>query len=193
MLNAIIVFFEMLWCKHLKHFWSKLRWWKQRKEVSKEVIHVDDTNLKAMAQDVYRNYKWTMDDWTEFFDSMRPAPSLYNEYLAAKETPEADKVLDDCDGFHTIIYHILKNNGYNVALITVVTNPITKSHTMCLIKDGPKSFRVVNYTTIKGPYATIQEFIDDYSTPARCWCLDGYNYEKKKFYNIDEKRFEEEE
>lgn len=182
MLNAIIVFFESLWCKHLKHFWSKIRWCRKRKEKSREVVTVDDAGLYPLLKDIYAHFEWTMDDWTELFDSFTPAPYLYNLYDEAKKNENV--VLDDCDGYHTIIYHILKNNGYNVALITCVTKPITKSHTMCLIKDDNGTYRVINYTRVYR-YPSIEKFIENYSTPVRFWCLDRYDYDKNVFYSIE--------
>ena len=184
-------FLSMIWLKCLRNFWSSIRWIKERKEVSKDVIKVNDNNLVSTLRDVYSHFKWTMDDWTQLFDSMQPASYLYNQYLECKE--DSSKVLDDCDGYHTIIYHILKNNGYDVALITVATKPITQSHTMVVIRDinenGGVSYRVVNYMLVKGPYKTIEEFVDNYNYEVIYWCLDKYNYETNKFYGIDREDF----
>ena len=193
MKEFFIRIFGAFWTKCLRNFWSMIRWCKLRKEVSEPVVKVDESNLKSTINDVYAHFKWTMDDWTQLFDSMKPAPHLYNEYLTMKETPEDDRVLGDCDDFHTIVYHILKNNGYDVALITVVTDPIKESHTMCVIKDtgkdGKVSYRVVDYTRVKGPFESIEEFIDGYYPTVCYWCLDRYDYEKNRFRGISKKDF----
>ena len=126
-------FLAMVWLECLRNFWSNLRWCAHRKDTTKEIPTVNADNLNSTLREVYNNFEWTMDDWTQLFDSMRPAPYVYNLYFGAENTKTDFK--DDCDGFHTVIYHILKNNGYDVALITVATKPIKNSHTMCAIKE----------------------------------------------------------
>lgn len=189
--RPITKFFAMLWLKYLRNFWSMIRWNGKRKEVSREMISVNDGNLKSTLKDVYSHYQWAMDDVSQLFDSMRPAPYLYNQYLEAKLN---DKVVeDDCDGYHTIIYHMLKNNGYRVALITLVTDPISQSHTMVAIKDiiddGTVSYRVVNYTAITGPYITLEKFVEQYKHDVICWSVDKYDYDGRRFRNISVTEF----
>lgn len=188
----MINFFIELWIKYIRNFWSLIRWNGKRKIDSEEVIEVNDNNLKTTLADIYSHYTWTMDDISQLGDSLRPAPYLYNWYLTAKASTTNEKVKDDCDGYHTIVYHILKNNGYNVALITVATKPITKSHTMTVIKDtnddGTVSYRVIDYKNIKS-YASLEEFVVNYTYTVRVWSLDVYNYEARRFKHLDESNF----
>ncbi len=180
----------MIGLKLLRNIWSMIRWHKLRKVESDKMIPVDEFSLKSALTDVYAHFKWTMDDWTQLFDSMKPAPYLYNEYLKSRV---GDKVLDDCDGYHTIVYHILKNNGFDVALLTVATDPIKESHTMCVIKDvdvvGEKSYRVIDYTSVSKSYSSIDEFISQYQPTVIYWCLDKYDYDKRRFVGVDKDEF----
>lgn len=167
-------------------------------------------NKEEFTEENYRKYKPrtspNFDTINKFFESKEEAFELartYNhkiasiEYLSQTEEVyditvpgtnnfllEAGVFVHNCDGFHTIVYHILKNNGYNVALITCVTKPITKSHTMCLIKDDNGTYRVVDYTRVYR-YPSIEKFVENYSTPVRFWCLDRYDYDKNVFYSIE--------
>lgn len=187
----MIKLFAMIWLNLLRNSWSNLRWCKQRKEVSRDIVTVNDNNLRSVLSNINSHFDWTMDDWTQLFDSVCPAPYIYNRYLEAKENNT--DFTGDCDDYHTVVYHILKNNGYDVALITLVTKPFTQSHTMCAIRDvdknGRVSYRVVDYSQVKGPYSTLDSFVEDYSLPVRYWHLDRYNYEKNKFESVDKKEF----
>ena len=187
-------FLAMVWLECLRNFWSNLRWCTHRKDTTKEIPTVNADNLNSTLREVYNNFEWTMDDWTQLFDSMRPAPYVYNLYFGAENTKTDFK--DDCDGFHTVIYHILKNNGYDVALITVATKPIKNSHTMCAIKEKIEEngvektvYRIVDYTSLRGPYTSLQDFVDDYRYPVRYWKLDQWDYNKKKFRKVSKKEF----
>ena len=146
------------------------------------------------------------------YDELKEQAACYNHKIVSVEPTDNEPVYDitvpdthnflleagvfvhNCDGFHAIAYHILKNNGYNVALITVVTKPFTQSHTMTAIRDvnsetGEVSYRIVDYTAVKGPFSTLQEFVDQYNLPVRYWCLQAYNYDKGKYYNVKKKEF----
>lgn len=188
-----VKFFEWLWLRGIKNWWSKIRWCKESKEESLEVPEITDKNLKSECQKLYRGFDWHMDGIDDLFDTYMPAPYAYNR--AYKCINEGEPPLDgDCDDFHSAVFNMLAKNGYDVALITVATIPITESHTMTAIKDvaedGTVSYRVVNYTSIKGPYKNLQEFVDNYGTPVRYWCLQKYDFEKGKYYNIDKDTFE---
>ena len=188
-----IKFFEWLWLRGIKNWWSKLRWIKETKEKTLPVPTITDTNMSEECQDLYRGFDWHMDGIDDLFDTYMPAPYAYNR---AYECITDDKhPLDgDCDDFHSAVLNMLHENGYDVALITLATIPITQSHTMTAIKDvakdGTVSYKVVNYTSIKGPYKNLQEFVDNYGTPVRYWCLQKYDFEKGKYYNIDKDTFE---
>ena len=190
----MIKLIAMFWCNVWRNFWSWIRWHKYTKIESMPVPEVNDENLRTTLFRRYSAYDWTADDITELGDSFCPPQYCFNENEKAMMKTPKGKYEDDCDGWHAMVYHILKNNGYNVALITVVTKPFTQSHTMTVIRDvnestGEISYRVVDYTAVKGPFSTLQEFVDQYSLPVRYWCLQAYNDKKGKYYNLKKKEF----
>lgn len=192
MINKIIVFFEKLWLRGIKNWWSKLRWYSKSKEESYDVpLVTTDEEILEVAKDVYAYFTWKMDGIMEWFDTYLPIPYAYNLYIDAKQSNE--KYIDDCDGFHGVILHILNQNNFDAAAITLATIPITESHTMTTFKrineNGSVEYYVVNYTRLLGPYYSLQDFVDDYGTPVRYWCLQKYDYDKGIYYNIDKEDF----
>lgn len=182
-------FFCKLWCDYLKPFWSKIRWCGKRKIVGKEVTEKVTntlTSVRTMCNEVYRRFEWTMDDFSQLFDSLRPCEYLYNWY---QESNYDDPLKDDCDGYHSIIYHILQANGFDCCIITIVTNPISKSHTMTMYKYNG-CYYLVDYTSVKKYAAgtTVQQVVDDYNErrgykKEHYWNTQRYDYKKKAFYN----------
>ena len=185
----MIKFFEWLWLRGIKNWWSKLRWWKASKEKSYEVPKFD--GLYAGMSEVSkldRGYKWEMDGIDDLFDTYMPAPYIYNrmmDYINGK----GERIRCDCDDVHGAILNLFEHNGYDVALITLATIPITESHTMTAIREvndeGVVKFYVVNYTSLRGAYTNLEDFVNNYGTPVRYWCLQKYDYKKGKYYNID--------
>lgn len=192
MINKIIVFFERLWLRGIKNWWSKLRWYSKSKEESYDVpLVTTDEELIETARDVYAHFNWEMDGIKDAFDTYYPIPYAYNLYFQAKQLNGTFS--GDCDDHHGVILHILNQNNYNAAAITLATIPVTESHTMTTFKrlneNGSVEYYVVNYTRLLGPYNSLQEFVDTYGTPVRYWCLQKYDYDKGMYYNIDKEDF----
>lgn len=185
----MIRFFCKLWCDYLKPFWSSIRWWSERKIEGKEVTEKVTnalTSVRSMCREVYSKFDWTMDDISQFFDSLRPCEYLYNWY---KDSTREEPLKDDCDGYHSLIYHILKSNGFDCCIFTIATNPIKNSHTMTLYKYND-AYYLINYTSIrKYSNCTIQDIVDDYNKrnglkKEHYWNTQEYDYEKKCFYTV---------
>ena len=189
----VIKFFEWLWLKCIKNWWSKLRWNKESKVESEPVPEIaeDESNLLEVIGKVNDGFNWEMDGFKDLFDTYMPATYAYNVTYNANNN-DGEKLEGDCDDIHGAIYHLLKQNGYDVALITLATIPVTKSHTMTAIRDvdknGNVTYRVVNYRVIKGPYTKLEDFIDNYSHPVRYWQLNKFDYEKGKYVNTSYKK-----
>lgn len=184
----MIRFFCKLWCDYLKPFWSKIRWCKKRQVVSREVseqVTSDISSVRSLCSKVCSRFEWTMDDISQLFDSLRPCEYLYQLYCNANYD---DPLKDDCDGYHSLIYHILHENGFDCCILTIVTNPIRDSHTMTLYKVNG-CYYLINYTSVR-KYETnnIQEIVDDYNNrnqygKEHYWNTQRYDYIKKSFYN----------
>ena len=173
------------------------------------------TNGEEFCEENYRKYKPrttpNFDNIEKYFESKEEAfeaAKTYNhkvisvEYLKETEPVyditvpgthnfllDAGVFVHNCDDFHAGILHLLQENGYDTALITLATIPITQSHTMTAFRkrlgNDTYDYYVINYTRCLGPYDNLQDFVDNYGTPVRYWCLQGYNLEKGKYYNID--------
>ena len=186
----MIRFFCKLWCDYLRLFWSSIRWCRKRKITSNTVVEKVDstiTSVRAMCNKVYSKFEWTIDDFSQLFDSLRPCGYLYNWY---QESTKENPLKDDCDGYHSIIYHILTANGFNAAIFNVVTSPISKSHTMTLYKRD-NNYYLVDYTSVikYSGGVKIQDIVDDYNKrhgykKEHYWNVQKYNYTQAKFYNI---------
>lgn len=185
-MKFFIKFFEWVWLRGIKNWWSKLRWWKQSSEPSVNVPAITDTNLLQACRNLYNGFNWHMDNAYDLFDTYMPAPYAYNRCVAWGNN-EAGKLEGDCDDFHGAVLNMLDFNKYDAALITLATIPITQSHTMTIYKKNEKNtikYYIINYIEILGPYSSIKDFIQDYNVPVRYWCLQKYNYRKGKYYNI---------
>lgn len=180
---------------HWKPFWSAIRWGKQRKEeaVSFKDVLSDKYTMTQMLESVNNHFMWEMDDASQLWDSYQPVELLYNWYVCSKW--EDDYFIGDCDDCHSVIYHILKNNGYDCVLFTIATRPITQSHTMVIYKENG-CYTLVNYRAVTHypQGTTIQDIVDDYNKKHNFkkewyWNMHRYDYEKKKFYTVNKKDF----
>ena len=178
-----------------KPFWSSVRWCGKRKEEAVSLLDTvrNETELRSMLSNVNNHFHWTMDGITQLFDSYQPVEYLYNKYVECKTRDE--KVEGDCDDAHSIIYHILKENGYDCVLFTIATRPISQSHTMVIYKEVG-CYNLVNYRAVthypKG--TTIQDIVDDYNKSRGYkkewyWNMHRYDYDKNKFYVVNKEDF----
>lgn len=108
---------------------------------------------------------------------------------------DAGVFVHNCDGCHSVVYHILKNNGYDCVLFTIATRPITQAHTMVIYKENG-CYTLVNYRAVTHypQGTTIQDIVDDYNKKHNLkkewyWNMHRYDYDKNKFYTVDRKDF----
>jgi hypothetical protein len=64
---------------------------------------------------LYAKFDYTKDGIDQLGDSITPPPQNYAHYLQ-------DTVKDDCDGFHSLMYHCVKKSGIECYLLSVVSN-----------------------------------------------------------------------
>lgn len=181
------VFFKVIgnaciswWC-----FWSNIRF---KKAIRKNIALLDeDKQIKSIiditkiVDNVYKKFKWTSDGIDQLFDAITPPPQNYQHYV--------DGLLkDDCDGFHSSVYHILHNNNLLCCLLT--TNAINGGHCVLLFKFENKWY-INDYKRIYGGNIDIEKTIKDYNEiyqklyKSKKVLYNGlvrYDYEKGKFY-----------
>ena len=141
-----------IWVVWLKPLWNGLRFRKSIKEyvpLSGEINTIGD--LQDRVVELYKNFKYKYDDISMLFDAIDTPPQCLF-YL------ENNTLQDDCDGYHAAIYHLIihrMKNASNIKLITVVTKPFTKSHTMCVFDSNDKTY-LVDYQRV----VEIQDYSD---------------------------------
>ena len=133
-----------------------------------------------------------MDGVDELFDTYMPVEHMYNQYRDSKANNTL--FLGDCDDYASVAYHILHENGYNVASITIATNPASDSHTMVIYRDTDDCLVLVNYSVLRkyDKDKTVQDVVDDYNRiykykPEYYWTLHKYDYDKHEYYVLDDK------
>ena len=133
-----------IWVAWLKPHWSNFRFRKSIKEyasTSGELNSIGEIQEKVI--NLYKNFEYKLDDFSMLFDAIDTPPQCLFHL-------ENNKLLDDCDGFHAAVYHLLSQkakNAVNIYLITVKTNPFTQSHTMCVF-DLDEITYLVDYQSV---------------------------------------------
>jgi len=176
------------WC-----FWSNIRFCKSiRKNIGiknkfKNIKTVED--VLAVVFKLYPKFIYTKDGIDKLFDAITPPPQNY-QYFINKS------VKDDCDGFHSLVYHILYNNNINCCLLTA--NAINSGHCILLFKLN-NLWYINDYNKIYGGNESIEKTILDYnkiyqnvykSKSVNFNALVKYNYDKGKFYKCSIKKIE---
>jgi len=179
-----------IWC-----WWSNYRF-KDVERFSREVEPDDKvhtmTEIYYLMKKLYSCFIWTADGIDQFGDAVTPPPQNYKTYLN-------QPLKDDCDGFHSLLYHCLFNSGYRCYLLTV--NTLKTGHCVLLMQDKDLGWYVLDYTKIYKRCETPQKAIDDYaaaypkvykdSRPVVYTGLVSYDYKEGKFYRQEISKVEE--
>ena len=111
------------------------------------------TEIKALVKKLYEDFDYERDSFDQLGDAITPPPQNYKYYL--------DKTLkDDCDGFHSLVYHCLYNSGIECYLLGVCA--IGCGHCVLLFKYKDKWY-VNDYTKVYPGFETAQEAINNYN------------------------------
>lgn len=185
--KGFLGFFASIACKVWWPHWSNFRW---RKSIRSNIEIPDEDKITSIekagqvARQVYKKFDYTADGFDELWDSIVPPPQNYQNYLDGC-------VKDDCDGFHSTMYHFMYNSNLESYLLSVIAFGV--SHCVLLFKfDG--LWHVNDYTTIHEGYNTPEEAISAYDekypkiytnvkSEVFYNSLLKYNYEKGKFKN----------
>lgn len=164
--------------------WSNFRWRKALKqcEVKSEDIVDNLVKIKVLVKKLYSKFKWVADDLRDLGDSITPPAQNYSDYLNGL-------LEDDCDGFHSLVYHCLQASGVRSYLMSVVTDDM--SHCV-LVFNYKNKWYVNDYNKVYEGYATLKEAVEAYNISyLDCYCKDGsevlynafieFNYTTEKF------------
>lgn len=137
--------------------WSNFRF----RKALKDNVLLDEDKVKNCAEirrlllRLYDKFNYTDDGVDQLFDAVTPPPQNYQYYLDGE-------VKDDCDGFHSLLYHCLAKSGIECYLLTVHPTKITSSHCVLLLKLNGL-YRVIDYRTIYTGSSTAEEAIATYN------------------------------
>ena len=135
--------------------WSNFRWRKalrQACETLSEDKAITTNEVKDLAAKLMTRFVWTRDSWDQLFDSILPPPQAYKTYLHGKLT-------DDCDGFHSLLYHCLKQSGRECYLMTV--NALGAGHCIILLHNSG-AWHIIDYKHVYDGCDTAQEAAQKY-------------------------------
>lgn len=171
-----------IWC-----MWSNYRF-KNVERFSKELEEDDRVStykdIQELVIKLYGCFIWTADGIDQLGDAITPPPQNYKTYL---ERP----LKDDCDGFHSLVYHCLYNSGIKCYLLTA--NPIGEGHCVLAFTLNDLWY-VIDYNKIYGGYTKLQDAINRYNKEfmivykAKEPIYNGlveYNYEDGKFRRVN--------
>lgn len=151
-LNIGATFTNQVWWP----MWSNYRWRNSTRhnigiEHEDEVKDLND--LQKLLEKFLKKFKWTKDGVDQLYDSITPPPRNYERYREGL-------LDDDCDGFHSLVYHCLYNSNIECYLMSVCA--VKSGHCVLVLRFNEK-WHVVDYGTIYGGYKDLNEAIENYN------------------------------
>jgi hypothetical protein len=125
------------WLHGARYSWSKFR----RRVFEQKYLKTQLPAVNSLKEigDCLKQITWTMDNIFALFDSI----SYPQRTWATKK--------DDCDGFATVASALINswNPSFEPVMITVITRPVSRSHTVCAFKyEG--NIRFFNNSSLDG-------------------------------------------
>ena len=178
-------------------WWSNYHYKKIGAELHSTAIDPSDTartmnSLLFLMNKLYDKFHYTKDGADLLYDAMIPPCEAYKQYRNGE-------LKDDCDGFHSLVYHCLKFSGFEAYLLTA--NSIKSGHCVVIFRMD-YFWHVVDYNSIYTSTRTLEtslgEFNDYYSKKycngqkVLCNNLYSYDYKQGKFIMHNTKKMLEE-
>lgn len=161
-------FFDNIWWP----WWSNTHWNSSKEDdlpIADEDIVTGVVSLRRECMRLYEKFSWTGDGIEELFDSILPPPQAYRKSLAGQ-------IVDDCDGFHSVVYHVLSKSGFESYLLTAHTRSVSHCALLCKIDE---MWHVCDYFTVYPGFETAAEAIEDYNKNF----VEVYQAKGEVFYN----------
>ena len=175
---------------HIRNFfwiiWSNFYYKSKKAELHSTQIDSKDrvkniNEIDHLVKKLYRYFNYTKDSIELLGDAIIPPCEAYKQY-------KEGLLKDDCDGFHSLVYHCLIQSGLRAYLLTAQTNK--SGHCVTIFKfEG--LWYVVDYNTIYGSCRKLEPSIEEFNTYYESNYLRGdkviindlyeYNYTKGKF------------
>lgn len=167
-------------------FWSNIRF---HKAIRKNIPITDEEkvstvkDIQSLVSKLYKKFHYTPDGPDQLWDAITPPPQNYQHYLNGE-------LKDDCDGFHSLVYHCLYNNDIECYLLTVNPFKLTGGHCILIFKLNNK-WHINDYIKVYSGFDTPEEAIVEYNKtyPTRYGTkevayngLIRYDFKKGKFH-----------
>ena len=167
--------------------WSNFRWRKALKDhsVADEHMVKNLTETRALVKVLYNGFKWTADDIKDLGDSITPPAQCYRDFCNGL-------LEDDCDGFHSLVYHCLAKSGMRCYLLSVVSDD--GGHCVLVFENKGKWY-VNDYSKVYDGYTTLKDAVEAYNVEyIKRYCKEGsevvyngfieFNYQTGKFRSV---------
>lgn len=143
------------------------------------------SDVEKLTKRLYRYFEYTKDGAELLFDAILPPCEAYKKY-------KEGKLKDDCDGFHSLVYHCLKQSGFRTYLLTAQTKKT--GHCVTVFRyEG--LWYVVDYNNIYGSCRRLEPSIGEFNTYFETNYVNGdkvvinelyeYDYTKGKFIMLN--------
>lgn len=136
--------------------WSNYRWRNSTRHnigIEPEDVVKNLRDLEKLLKKLLDKFQWTQDGPDQLYDSITPPPRNYERYR--------EGILDDdCDGFHSLLYHCLYNSDIECYLMS--TCALKSGHCVLVLYFEDK-WHVVDYGTIYNGYISLKEAIKNYN------------------------------
>ena len=165
--------------------WSNFRWRNALKEhtVDEEHLVKNLTEVRALVKELYKKFKWVADDATDLGDSITPPAQCYKDFCNGL-------LEDDCDGFHSLVYHCLQASGIIWYLMSVDSDD--GGHCVLVLENKDKWY-VKDYNKVYSGHESLKEAVEEYNLEfIKRYCKEGsevvYNgfieYKNGKFRSV---------
>lgn len=172
-LNSIFTFFSWVAVTKWWTAWSNIRFKNaERSDIgilfSRDVVH-NVMEIKELTKRIYSEFKYKKDGVDQLWDAIMPPPQNYLNYSFGM-------VQDDCDGFHSTLYHCLHKSNIECYLLSVAG--IGSGHcVLVFLLNG--LWHVVDYTTVYKGYKSLRDAVNEYNKQYK----EIYNYKLDFIYN----------
>lgn len=191
MFKAIYRFFSWLAVTKWWPFWSNIRF-KNTVRSNIPVLAADRvstlSDIQQLANKVWDVFSYKKDGFNQLWDAITPPPQNYLYY-------QAGLVQDDCDGFHSTMYHCLINSGIQCYLLSA--NSLSGGHCL-LVFCLNEHWHILDYTKIYGSWLILDNAVahynivykEKYSCKHDVWynALISYDYTTRRFIGLPIKK-----
>lgn len=148
---------------HIRNFfwviWSNIYYKSKKVELHSTQIDSEDKvktidNIDHLVKKLYRYFNYTKDGAELLGDAIIPPCEAYKKY-------KEGLLKDDCDGFHSLVYHCLIQSGLRAYLLTAQTKK--NGHCVTIFRfEG--LWYVVDYNNVYGGCRRLEPSIGEFNT-----------------------------